>query len=932
MARTKTLVNAASFKKWKKIKVEKALEERLRNKRKLDRKKQSNASSSSDNTNDIKIENEDWKTKYSSFTDLAKYWIVQERKKRENNLLTTNDTNELSNEVLNHIKELPVDIKFEIILFIPLYSNFPITFNENRRNTPAVYSMINSNNMEHEIIKQNNYLLNKFIVYHKMRLINKEFNRRMKVKLLTLDRLCLNDILCTDGKDFTSQLYHLCCLLKEQRIYSENISNDKNYQLNINDITLYHDVFNLLQLSKELKEKKNEREPTNYGNDDESDTSMSSDSDSEGFDEQEQDQRIHELLINDDEENGNNNNNRLLLDNQTNNHNESNNNNEEEILSPIKDNMKDMFTDEMIIDNDEFENDLIKYSSNKIVQEDEVEDISLERVKDKKSEMPEAIDYSETINNNSNVEYPYLPEKHLNFLYDFVGNNETITCCDVPTVHSHIFLNFLAKVCTKLRSLNILKMVPGGFDRIVFSPLTSGSIEEITIYSPYLLSKYDLESLLLQAFEDLNTPQLNRINVISFHGPKTNDYNDDEVPDNMVIDLIERNPTTKEDTLVHSYRKPTPQNRRRNNNNNNVRTITCYMTCLSNFRLEDWIELINYGFLIYMPDFISNYLRLIKTGDVKSKKELLDYFIINKEVPIKNLKLTINSNIESFISLFQYLIYIANEYQNGELITNDLCTYNRADVYIHAIKYGWDFTKQIEKLLVMLNYTRFPEENLKSLLPYIKDKESTLFNLAIKCSNSGDYGDEESMRFLHFVLKTIQSSTTEERFRELLISPLKLKIKVNEHNNKLLKQSDNNAEEQPGFVEVTVPFIGHALLNLEDFASMEFISLLTAEDIRSIKPNEIGDTILHILLSKSSICAVVVIELLRKCPELVNAQNNYGQTPLHLTLLDYDSEGDLLIAERLVHEFKADIHLKDKFGFSPVDVAARLKVKAEFLK
>ncbi|KAL9649482.1 hypothetical protein ABK040_000721 [Willaertia magna] len=864
MLTTKALVGCtASFKKWKKIKVEKALEERLRNKRK---KQISNNTSSSN----YKTENEDWKTKYSNFTDLAKYWIVQERKKRENNLLNNSMNNELSNKVLNDIKKLPIDIKFEIILFIPFYSNFPCILDGRSRIAPPVFSMINNknNNMEHEMIKKNNYLLNKFIVYHKMRLINKEFNRRMKVKLLTLDRLCLNDVLCTEGKDFATQLFHLCCLLKEQRIYSENISNDKNYQLNINDITLYHDINYLFQLSKEWKEEEKKNEHANYGNDDESDTSMSSDSDSEGFDEQ--DQRLDEFDY-DDEETDNNTNNRLLLDNQTNN----NEDNKEEIVSQ-KDNMKDLLTDEMIISNDEFENDLIRYSSSKTVQEgeeEEEENISLERVKEKKIAMPVITDYSDTINTVLVVEFPYFLEGHFDFLYDFVGNNETITCCDIPIIHSHIFLNLFTKVCTRLRSLNILKIKYG---RKVFSSLASNSIEEITIYSPHYFSKNNLEYLLLQALEKLyRLPQLSRINIISFYGPKTNDYNDIEFPDDMVIDLIERNPITKEETLVHTYRKFT-----RRNNNNKVRAFTCFMTCFSNFRIEDWMELTNYGFLIYMPDFISNYLTLAKTetGDIKSKKELIDYMILNKELPIKYLKLPINSNVESFLCLFQYLIYIVNEYQNGELITEDLCTYNRVDEIIQAIKYGWDFTKQIEKLLVMLNFTHFPEENLKSLLPYIKDKESTLFNLAIRCSNSSDYGDEKSMRFLHFVLKTLQSSITEERFRELLISPLKLKIKVNEHNNKLKQNS--NAEEQSEFVDVTVPFICYTLLNLEDFASIEFISLLTTEDIRSIKPNEIGDTILHILLSKSSeIHSFVVLELLRKCPQkLVNAQNNYGQT------------------------------------------------------
>ncbi|KAL9645479.1 hypothetical protein ABK040_000545 [Willaertia magna] len=117
-----------------------------------------------------------------------------------------------------------------------------------------------------------------------------------------------------------------------------------------------------------------------------------------------------------------------------------------------------------------------------------------------------------------------LTSYKFDFLYDFVGNNETITCCDIPIIHSHIFLNLFTKVCTRLRSLNILYMKSG---RKVFSSLASNSIEEITIYSPHYFSKENSERLLLKVFEELNMSQLSRINIIAFHSFKTFDYNDD---------------------------------------------------------------------------------------------------------------------------------------------------------------------------------------------------------------------------------------------------------------------------------------------------------------------------------------------------------------------------------------------------------------------
>ncbi|KAL9654172.1 hypothetical protein ABK040_000757 [Willaertia magna] len=70
-------------------------------------------------------------------------------------------------------------------------------------------------------------------------------------------------------------------------------------------------------------------------------------------------------------------------------------------------------------------------------------------------------------------------------------------------------------------------------------------------------------------------------------------------------------------------------------------------------------------------------------------------------------------------------------------------------------------------------------------------------------------------------LNTLKSSTTEERFRELLISSLKLRIEVNEHKNKLL-----NTEEQTEFIDVTVPFICYFLFKSLDICAVVVLELL----------------------------------------------------------------------------------------------------------
>ncbi|KAL9653595.1 hypothetical protein ABK040_000512 [Willaertia magna] len=219
---------------------------------------------------------------YKNDEPLVKVWISQYQRnskivKEENDNVT----------LQKQLKELTLDLKYEIISFIPTYSNTYSLSNKinlskkteqllNPKST-SIFNTINDKdekprnreeeeNKKKKMLKVMELLLepnnvkeeckfsidSKLVTFHKMRLINKEFNRRMKLKILTLDHLNL-DFILREGiinTDFNLlrnelilkklKLWKLMNLLKHQRIYNE-------YKKNI-DCNNGHIMKTILQL------------------------------------------------------------------------------------------------------------------------------------------------------------------------------------------------------------------------------------------------------------------------------------------------------------------------------------------------------------------------------------------------------------------------------------------------------------------------------------------------------------------------------------------------------------------------------------------------------------------------------------------------------------------------------------------------------------
>ncbi|KAL9655152.1 hypothetical protein ABK040_008928 [Willaertia magna] len=250
--------------------------------------------------------------RYKNDENLVKIWISQDQKEKNKEIK--------SNEIILHnLKDLTLDLKYEIISFIPTYSNtyalqnklnieksldqlFNSAYYPRRRNRNLLLNN-NYSSDDKEVIEKSNenkkklnnvikHLLepntvkeeckltidNALVTFHKMRLINKEYNRRMKLRILTLEHLNLDFILNKGSviDSYNAQSYsklniwHLITLLKYQRMYcdykekqirgSNGVIENNLIEtiLQLNHVTLYEE--NFIEEEQKLLESKQEQE------------------------------------------------------------------------------------------------------------------------------------------------------------------------------------------------------------------------------------------------------------------------------------------------------------------------------------------------------------------------------------------------------------------------------------------------------------------------------------------------------------------------------------------------------------------------------------------------------------------------------------------------------------------------------------------------
>jgi len=163
--------------------------------------------------------------KYERVNPLVKNWIFNDLMTRKGNQ-TSNDV--ITAETMNGLKHLDTDVKYLLLEFVPTVSswnshkssryNFTSNTNNNYDYLPNLNQIKRSNEMELG-------LDNQVATFCKMRLINKEFNKRMLKKLLGVTHITLNESsMRNQGKFFFE-------LLKMQNYYLNKLKHNNRYDI-----------------------------------------------------------------------------------------------------------------------------------------------------------------------------------------------------------------------------------------------------------------------------------------------------------------------------------------------------------------------------------------------------------------------------------------------------------------------------------------------------------------------------------------------------------------------------------------------------------------------------------------------------------------------------------------------------------------------------
>ncbi|KAL9653584.1 hypothetical protein ABK040_000503 [Willaertia magna] len=565
---------------------------------------------------------------YRNDEPLVKVWISQDQ--RNSKIVKENDKITLQKQ----LKELTLDLKYEIISFIPTYSNtYSLTnkLNVSKLTEQVLNGSLHSNNPktrdreEDEIKKEkmikvvetllepNNVkeeckftMDSKLITFHKMRLINKEFNRRMKLKILTLNHLDLDFILLegtsnisfkTIFDDFALKrlkLWGLMNLLKHQRLYKEYKENyNKRYCNELANDNSNHFMETILQLDyiglydyEQLNDFFNQDNSSNhhpgslgnifgttpvtvFTNNTTTDTVFPAKK--VGHNDTNSDTEINVMTTVDKEEN----------------------------KKYIDVNSLDIFE----LSNEDL-NNLESQLTNEIKQESLQPTDSQTNLKPTHFNLDESTTNLEELNHYSNTQpvaslitghyYPFPSNLSLKpNITEFIGENNTIESIQF---NYNLFSKFLLRPDLKLM-LNCLKKLTT-INLINYNEMDSGhfsnlpSVKEVNLI---FIENYGfnfvtnlIPSPLIQQFENLE-----RINIFPVYNHTQNDLNgtinsglqsniQNATVNNSFV-LIERNPMTNEN-IIH-YQQ--------NNNleDDTKRKIEINFTLLHNFRKEDWIWL-----------------------------------------------------------------------------------------------------------------------------------------------------------------------------------------------------------------------------------------------------------------------------------------------------------------------------------------------------
>ncbi|KAF0979682.1 hypothetical protein FDP41_001350 [Naegleria fowleri] len=839
---------------------------------------------------------------YEYVSDLTKLWIVQDQRRLLKSS-SSESSSSCSDDDLENLsillKDLPVDLKYDIIDFVPTFSK-RLVFQDKtlQRNMQLVeindprnvfyhaFNPLDPDEIEkkrvHGCVYENDTI---FITNHKKRLINREYAIRMKHSLLR-HTTTLDMSTATERNTIVSFL----TFIRAQRLYAEG-------RADMNDVLIYQDKTVIEALFLKPRLVKPISKYMAIDDDEEDAISMPVIPFNPAMQPiDKEDDNFGAFLVDSDE---------------------SSKKNENGDESPVLDKVKSIWGS---LSNDHQDHDIsdtdIQMAIKKVLDMESNDDLpkrgkgkrltgyrSFQKVTEEKegdsqkAPKPTHIVYEDIIPFEMlaicSLYEPHNFQKttdNVEEILEFIGENTTLQTIYLGQGHD-VEVKIVLSCCKGLRKLSLVGWT--------------------SLYTPFFRK---LDTL-------IEMPTLPKLSVIEFCGCLKDCLSSGNT--SFLDQLLEKNPTVdnivlslmqfEEDELddfdIFANKNIFIGEKNINSSGGNNHGMTISILNFIDYKPDVFASTIS-NIRAFKQDFSTLFSRWIGSYHYQEEheniwilkvKDVLDVLFRDKLFPLECIPQKTFMRSE----LFEYTVYLANTYQNGRFFPGPITTtyswFNVDTEFNNAVKAGLQVERTFEELI--FGMTKDYLEDILNFLQakYCHDAKSFdsilrylfIYSLRIKADI------DLFSRILRFIKKTVDKRDT-----NLIFSPVKCAISP--HHLKAVKE-----EIDPSFSYISIP--SAAFIFQTSFqCSALFLDIVPDHDL--LYRNELGDTFLHIpLLFKEQLA----IELaLQRAPKLAHILNNESRSILHI--LSRTAE-NIPIIHRLISHYKADINLKDIYDMTPFD-------------
>ncbi|EFC42199.1 predicted protein [Naegleria gruberi] len=778
------------------------------------------------------------KPDYSNMSKVVQQWIQDDQQKRLKRHVTNNE------EMLdaNLVKQLPRDIVFDIIDFIPTFSersfepNLTHMLNKNSKTSGiSVEELLNQvpDSMNPEKLKEKRIFEcamvydSGFLTCHKMRLICKEYALRMKKKIFSIENLDLTSF-DAENRFF---MVKLLSFVKDQQYYHE-----KNECDNVLMYFHYQQIKNLMIVNIESLEYGVEQNDVKENNKEDS-----SDEDDT-------------VLVNDTPTNGTTG------------------------TTPTDPSTAPVPTEEIIepVPTEEDLDDTINmYSGHLDLIPHHEANLGNHTYMYQRS-LPVDLASLRVLFTDNNIAETFIVNPQL--LAPIVGVNTVLKSIKLDGDFHYDMYPVMLKSCLNLRKLSLYNSFMS-LDNEPENSLVHENVEIIEFTFPTTDTYELLDSALgplIQVFPNLSTVSI----ALEPSGVFLSEDIRQSIDDFSLDGNTKRLVFTIDGT---HYKDITPTGRARKWPIVNILITTTNSLSPTFFSTA----LLNSGSSC-QETIISHYTCNDDDIPIERKKEFMDHLFIDGNYPIE-------SNFEGAEHplLFQYAVYIANEYQNGRLFS----LFSQGSNVEDALRYGWQVNDSWEEVLKSLNPADF-----KLVLGHLrKTYSSAKFFQLIRSLALEALTNIHSLN-LQTTLLTIVEYLRGEQFQYSdIFSPVRCIV-------------DTNHLKKFNIETLHIPFLSYALFSNDLHVATQILRFAKEEDL--FYTNENGDTFLTCNTSPE-FSHTVFESALRRAPKLANISNKQNRSPLHIFASYLNTEvGSMLY---FMENFGFDVNQPDIVGKTALD-------------